>query len=99
VIVSNPPYVAEADRASLAPDVIEYEPRAALFGGSDGLDVIRALLPAAYAALRSDGWLIMEIGQGQEPAVRALVDDAGLVWVETRQDLAGVPRVIVARRN
>ena len=99
LLVSNPPYIAETDRASLPTDVVDYEPHAALFGGDDGLDVIRALLPAASTALRPGGWLIMEIGLGQEGRVRALLDDACLQWVATQPDLAGIPRVIVARRR
>jgi release factor glutamine methyltransferase len=98
LLVSNPPYVADADRPSLPADVVGYEPHAALFGGEDGLDVIRALVPAASTALRPGGWLIVEIGVGQALRVKALLTEAGLLWVETREDLAGIPRVIVARR-
>ena len=98
LLVSNPPYIAETDGASLPTDVVEYEPHAALFGGHDGLDVIRALLPAAFTALRPGGWLIMEIGLGQETRVRALLGEASLQWIETQPDLAGIPRVIVATR-
>jgi release factor glutamine methyltransferase len=97
LIVSNPPYVAEADRASLPADVREFEPAAALFGGPDGLEVIRALLPEAARALRPGGVVIMEIGHGQAAALARLIEPAGLVWVETRADLSGTPRVITAR--
>jgi release factor glutamine methyltransferase len=100
VIVSNPPYVAEADRASLPREVVEHEPGTALFGGSDGLDVIRALLPAAAAALKPRGWLVIEIGQGQSEAVHSLIDHVdGLTHRHTREDLQGIPRVVVARRG
>jgi release factor glutamine methyltransferase len=98
VIVSNPPYVALQDRATLSRDVRDYEPALALFGGRDGLDVVRALLPAAARALRPGGTLVMEIGQGQVEAVESLVGLAGLRWMGARPDLAGIPRVIVATR-
>lgn len=98
VIVSNPPYVPERDRASLPADVRDFEPAGALFAGPDGLDVIRALVPAARAALAPGGWLVMEIGAGQAGAVAALVRDAGLDLRRVRADLQGIPRVIVARQ-
>jgi release factor glutamine methyltransferase len=97
VVVTNPPYVPMRDRPTLAPDVRDHEPSAALFGGEDGLDVIRALLPEAARALRPGGSLIMEIGQGQAAAIEALVGLAGLQWIGARADLAGIPRVVVAR--
>lgn len=98
VIVANPPYVPLQDRATLSPDVRNHEPAVALFGGGDGLDVIRALLPDAAHALRPGGTVVMEIGQGQAAAVASLVALAGLEWQGARPDLAGIPRVIVARR-
>jgi release factor glutamine methyltransferase len=98
LIVTNPPYVAEHDRGALSPDVRDYEPSLALFGGDDGLDVIRALVPHAARALRRGGWLVMEIGQGQAAAIEDIVRHAGFDWHGTRNDLAGIPRVVVARR-
>jgi release factor glutamine methyltransferase len=90
--------VPESDRESLSRDVRDYEPHESLFGGPDGLDVIRPLLPAASGALRRGGTLIVEIGHGQADRVKALLADAGLEWVDTRPYLAGIPRVMVARR-
>jgi release factor glutamine methyltransferase len=98
VIVSNPPYVATRDSAALAPDVRDYEPAGALFAGDDGLDVIRELLPAAERALTPGGWLIMEIGAGQADEVTTLAASAKLELVRVAPDLAGIPRVVVARR-
>ena len=96
LIVANPPYVPEADRDSLAPEVRDYEPGAALFGGPDGLDVIRDLVPSAAAALRPDGWLVMEIGYGQADAVRRLLDATGRFSdVRLVNDLQAIPRVIM----
>jgi release factor glutamine methyltransferase len=100
VIVSNPPYVAVADRGALPDDVVRYEPATALFGGEDGLDVIRALIPAAAAALAPGGWLVMEMGLGQADDVQRLIRDApGLDVVRLRSDLRRILRVVVARRS
>jgi release factor glutamine methyltransferase len=96
--VSNPPYVARRDRDTLAPDVRDFEPDQALFGGDDGLEVIRALARAAGTALASGGSLVMEIGAGQLDAVRAVIDQTrGLVWARTLLDLQQIPRVVVAQ--
>jgi release factor glutamine methyltransferase len=98
VIVSNPPYIPEHDRATLPADVREFEPAAALFAGPDGLDVIRELVPAAHAALRPGGRLVMEIGAGQADDVAALLKAAGFEGAYIKADLQGIPRVVVARR-
>jgi release factor glutamine methyltransferase len=95
-IVSNPPYVSEADRATLPPDVVRHEPHVALFAGAEGLAVIRPLIAAA-AATRA-GVLALELGQGQAPAVRALVSSAGFPEIEVVSDLAGIDRVVVGIR-
>ena len=100
LIISNPPYIRETDRATLPADVVEYEPGVALFAGSDGLDVIRALVDAASRRLASGGRLIFEIGADQSEAVGRLVD--GTAHLETRAvvaDLAARPRVVVAARR
>lgn len=96
LVVANPPYVPEADRDSLAPEVRDYEPAAALFAGPDGLDVIRQLVPSAGNALRPGGWLVMEIGYGQADAVRRLLDTTGRFSdVRLVDDLRSIPRVIM----
>ena len=97
LIVANPPYVAERDRGSLAADVRDYEPAAALFAGPDGLDVIRLLAPAARRALRAGGALIMEIGAGQWPAVEDILRRAGFQDIAVHADLAGIARVVVGK--
>ena len=94
LIVSNPPYVPEADRVDLMPDVRDYEPSLALFGGGDGLRVIAQLLPAAYGALRPGGALIVEIGAGQADAVSDLARAAGFAPPALHHDLAGIIRVV-----
>ena len=97
VIVSNPPYVAEGS-PDLAPDVPEWEPHTALFAGADGLDAIRLLVDGARRHLAPGGWLVLEIGSDQGPAVRSLLDEGGYGAVEIRQDLAGHDRIAIARR-
>jgi release factor glutamine methyltransferase len=98
-VVSNPPYVPEAAITGLQPEVRDYEPLQALAGGVDGLDVIRRLVPGAAAVLRSGGWLLFEFGFGQADSVRTIIGtDRMLELVEIRADLAGIPRVAVARK-
>jgi release factor glutamine methyltransferase len=97
MVVSNPPYVAEKDRGTLQREVRDYEPHAALFAGETGTDVYRRLIPETAQALRSGGWLVMELGYDSENYVReGLAPD---VWesVEWRSDLAGIVRVVAAR--
>jgi len=82
------------DDAALAPEITRHEPRGALFGGADGLDVVRRLVPAAVAS--GAVWIALEVGEGQPPAVRALAP-AG--WAtDVHADLAGIDRVVVLCR-
>ena len=100
ILVSNPPYVSEAERPTLSAEVGRYEPGTALFAGLDGLDVIRALLPDAARTLVPGGVLVVEIGAGQAPAVTRLVSATpGLHLVRIRADLQGIPRIVVSRRD
>lgn len=98
LVVSNPPYVSSADRATLQPEVGQYEPDAALFAGADGLDVIRRLFAAAPSHLADNGLMLVEFGFGQEAALRAAAQDAGWTVVRIREDLQGIPRVAALRR-
>jgi len=99
LIVSNPPYVPEPEMAKLAPEVARYEPAAALCGGQDGLDPARELLPTAVLRLRLGGWLVLEIGTGQDQAVTELVArQPELSLGEIRKDLQGIPRTVAVRR-
>ena len=100
LIVSNPPYVPEAERDSLAVDVRDHEPGLALFAGQDGLDTIRRLIPLAARSLAAGGTLVMEIGAGQAPAVRELVANTPALTLDhVTPDLQGIPRVVVARQK
>ncbi|HEX6687841.1 MAG TPA: peptide chain release factor N(5)-glutamine methyltransferase [Solirubrobacterales bacterium] len=95
LIVANLPYVAESEWEGLEPEVTRWEPREALLAGVDGLDVLRTAIPAAAAAAPS---LALEVGAGQAPAVSELLFEAGFAKVETRPDLAGIPRIVWGRR-
>jgi release factor glutamine methyltransferase len=95
-VLSNPPYVADGERASLPPEIAHHEPPGALFAGADGLDVIRRLVPAAADA--GAALLAIEVGAGQADAVIALVRAAGFTEVGARTDIAGIERVVVGRR-
>jgi len=77
VVASNPPYVAERDRASLPDEVRAWEPATALFGGPDGLDVIRRLAPGARRHLNASGLFALEVGSGQAEAVADLIRASG----------------------
>lgn len=99
IVVSNPPYVAESDRASLSVEVREFEPAQALFAGADGLAIYGRLIPQAFAALICGGFLVLEIGYGQEDAIRELLAQAGFAEISFTADLQGIPRVASARSS
>ena len=100
LVVSNPPYIASGDIATLAPEVRAFDPRAALDGGADGLAAYRAIAADAMRLLSPGSTLALEIGIGQADGVAALLAQQGLTLAGApRHDLAGVPRVVVARRN
>ena len=98
IVVSNPPYVPHADRASLAVEVRDYEPSLALFAGGDGLDIYRRLIPDAFAALVPNGYLALEIGFGQSREISDLLTGSNFKEVEFVADLQAIPRVASARR-
>ena len=95
-IVSNPPYVAETDRATLHPQVRDYEPATALFAGETGLDIYRRLIPQAHNALKPSGLLALEIGHDQQNAIASLLQP----WHNPSfiNDLQQIPRVALARK-
>jgi release factor glutamine methyltransferase len=96
VIIANPPYIPRADIEGLAPDIRDHEPRMALDGGPDGLDLIRSIAAGAPGHLVEGGLLAMEIGVEQPDAVRALLKQAGFDDIELDRDLASRPRVVSA---
>lgn len=96
-VLANLPYVAESDRAGLAPEILRHEPPGALFSGADGLDAIRALISQLSLTERI-AFAALEVGAGQAPAVAALLRAAGFAKVECNRDLAGMERVVTAER-
>jgi release factor glutamine methyltransferase len=95
-IVSNPPYVPSGDAPTLHPQVRDHEPSLALYAGTDGLDIYRRLIPRAFALLKPNGLLALEMGHGQRGALAALLGE----WneVEFLDDLQQIPRVALARK-
>jgi release factor glutamine methyltransferase len=97
LIVANPPYLPSGTISSLPPEVRQHDPRLALDGGPDGLDVIRRIVDEAPRWLAPAGRLLLETaGEGQVAAVGALLAARGFATVETRRDLAGVVRFVSA---
>jgi release factor glutamine methyltransferase len=95
LILSNPPYIETGDIPTLMPEVARHEPALALDGGADGLDAYRALAACLPRLLAGEGRAVLELGQGQQPAVEALMAGAGLLPLECRPDLGGIPRALV----
>jgi release factor glutamine methyltransferase len=99
LVVSNPPYVAEAELAGLDPEVRDWEPRGATVAGATGLEVIERIAAEARIALDPGGALVLEIGAGQAGAVAALLEGAGLADVGCQRDHAGIERIVWGRRT
>jgi len=97
-IAANLPYVPEADRATLTREVM-HDPALALFGGPDGLDVIRRFIPEAYRHLNPGGWLVLEIGHDQASQVAGFLEESGFSRIEVKNDLSGIPRFPLAWRD
>jgi len=97
LIVSNPPYIPVDDLPGLMPEVARYEPALALAGGIDGLDCYRALARQAPSRLATGGWLLVEVGIEQAEPVKQLFAEAGLQDIYSRNDYAGIPRVVGGR--
>jgi release factor glutamine methyltransferase len=99
LIVANPPYVRQGDRRALQPEVRDYEPGVALFGGDSGFDLVVSMVEQAAGRLRPAGVLIFEFGFGQDDAVEELLAKTpGITMVGLRRDLQGIARTAVARR-
>ncbi len=98
-VVSNPPYVGFGEADKVQKSVREFEPQMAVFAGEQGLDIIGPLIDQAHGALKTGGWLAMEIGYSMRDAVVDLL--APTVWEDVRvvPDLQGIPRVIAARKK
>ena len=96
LIVSNPPYIESAD-AHLQRGDLRFEPLSALASGIDGLEDIRLIAVGAAAFLKPSGWLLLEHGYQQGPAVQAILEQHGLQQISTLHDLAGHPRVTLGQ--
>ncbi|KAA0892050.1 peptide chain release factor N(5)-glutamine methyltransferase [Oryzomonas rubra] len=100
LIVSNPPYIPSTDIDRLEPEVRDFDPRGALDGGADGLDLYRILIPGAPAHLNPSGWLLVEVGIGQAPAVAELFKKTQEYdHPITACDPGGIERVVGAQRK
>ncbi|MDE0881878.1 MAG: peptide chain release factor N(5)-glutamine methyltransferase [Myxococcota bacterium] len=97
LIISNPPYIAEFERESLDPEVLLHDPAIALFSGADGLDLMRRVVKEAPPRLKERGWLLLEHGCDQAPAVAELMGAHGFVDVVCKRDLAGRERATLGR--
>jgi release factor glutamine methyltransferase len=97
LVVSNPPYIPTSSIGTLQAEV-QREPRLALDGGADGLDVVRRLVRESAACLRAGGALALEIGAGQADATAQLLTEAGFTAIRKHPDLAGIERVVSGRR-
>ena len=97
IIVSNPPYIASGEIPSLDSSVRDYEPHLALDGGSDGLDFYRSITKYWTLALRPNGLMMFEVGEGQSDEVRRLLHEAGCVETAALKDTLGVERVVVGK--
>jgi release factor glutamine methyltransferase len=100
-IAANLPYIPSADIDGLDPEVRLHEPRAALDGGPDGLDLVRRLIEQVVArrCLAPGAWLLLEIGIGQAATVEALLRAAGFAEVATRSDYSRIPRIVGGRQR
>ncbi len=100
MITANPPYIPAGDLQTLQPEVRDYEPGTALIGGPAGTEIQKRILALAHGFLKNHGVLIMEMGMGQAAELRKTADNAGSYEsIEILKDLAGIDRVIVARKR
>jgi len=98
LILSNPPYIPRMDYNNLPVEVREFEPGLALFGGDDGLDIYRKLIPASFERLSAGGYLLLELGAGQCGDVERLAVKAGFLTETVVKDLQGISRCLAARK-
>ena len=97
IIVSNPPYIPTGDIEGLMPEVMDWEPRWALDGGKDGLEIVRKIIKDAPLFLKSKGFLAMEIGFGQSEEVSRIISETDKFHnIKTIKDLSGIERVVTA---
>ncbi len=96
LVIANPPYIADADVGGLEPEVAVFEPEGALFGGADGLECYRAIVPYLPGLTSPGGMVILETGFGQAMVVAGMIRKAGMQVIDIKHDLSGVERCVVA---
>lgn len=97
IVVSNPPYIPEEEYRYLDPDVKDYEPRASLIAGEDGLYFIRGIISGASYTLKNGGWCLLEAGAGQASTVKEIFEEHGFREISSVKDIAGIERVVKAQ--
>jgi release factor glutamine methyltransferase len=97
IVASNPPYIASAEIPTLMSDVRDFEPKLALDGGTDGLDLVRRIIKDAPAHLEKNGIVALEIGYDEAERTRAIFTEHGYADIETKRDYGKIERVISAR--
>jgi release factor glutamine methyltransferase len=98
LILSNPPYVPATDRSSLSVEVRDHEPPLALFAGNDGLSIYRRLVPSAHTVLVPGGFLLLEIGFGQQQAILELLAASNFASIQFIPDLQNIPRIACSQK-
>lgn len=98
LVVSNPPYIPTTENGTLSPEVIDWDPDAALFAGMDGLQAYRKIASGLAAVLEQDGTALFEIGIGQVDPVTAIFKEAGFRRISSRYDLGGIERCLIVQR-
>jgi release factor glutamine methyltransferase len=100
IILSNPPYIKKSEMEQLAREVKDFEPAIALNGGEDGFDFHRKIISEAPGYLKRDGWLFLEVGQGQAAGVSGMIGKTGnFLSLERIRDLSGIERVVKAQKK
>ena len=97
LIISNPPYIPSAEIATLQPEVRDFDPRAALDGGANGLDFYRKLAAEAKLFLKPDGRIMLEFGDGQADAVRSIFETQNWIVEAVKEDYSQRARILIAR--
>ncbi len=97
LLISNPPYIASAEVATLEPEVRDFDPRTALDGGVDGLDFYRALAAQAKPFLKSGGKVMLEFGDGQADAIKKIFEDENWIVEAVKEDYSQRARILIAR--
>ncbi|MDP2683229.1 MAG: peptide chain release factor N(5)-glutamine methyltransferase [Deltaproteobacteria bacterium] len=100
IIVSNPPYISKDEMKKIEPEISQYEPAGALYGGDDGLDFYRRIIAESPAYLAKGGYLMLEMGYGQAEEIKKLIKQNNVFeQIDIKKDLAGIDRVIKAQRK